>query len=772
MSLPLPFRLTFSLLLSLCVVLGQVSPAGTRAVTPAAAAEALRATLATAQLELASDPSSALSAVQEAGGLYEGALSSGMSRWAPEAHQRAMQAFAQLQTAAQNADAVSFAAARSGVWSALLAGALQIVETALDNDDAATARAWLALREFRTATRYSRPGGDATLALERFAKGEMPAGEALLAVRADLLDAYQARLGEALRSLAEAGQNGFAIRRAELAAQAEGYFTILAPAYAQQRGDTALASARQAFAALGTADDLPAALAAVNAALDGFRAAPLSPAEQARRAGQLLRFVSLIPVEYGRGVNQGRVLHDFEIQEATTFHAAALAAFNDLRELLPAGAVSGAAQRFERLGTQLAEASRGENVADPAEVRQEAEALAASLTASMPEGWRSGGSQGDFDVIASLLGQVEAAVRRGDYRLAESARLEAYAILETGPEARLMISAPHLTPGLESLFWNGQDEHKGLAYLLRNHAPLGEVQGSLAGLESLLAEAELVLGHESSPLAAAANAGMIVFREGMEAVVILASLMSSMRRAEERKYRRPMWLGTLAAFAATIATWMVARGVLQSLARYGERLEAVVSLIAVGVLLVITNWFFHKVYWTSWIAQFHNRKRRLLSGETGLMVGLVTLGFTSVYREGFEVVLFLQALVLEAGSGVVLAGIAGGMALVVLLGVLTFRLQVNLPYRNMLIVTGILIGAVLLQIVGKTAYALQIVGWLPIHAVHEMAFPYWWGSWFGVYPTWEGLSLQFLAGAFVIGSYYLAEWTQKNRRRSASPSVA
>jgi high-affinity iron transporter len=174
------------------------------------------------------------------------------------------------------------------------------------------------------------------------------------------------------------------------------------------------------------------------------------------------------------------------------------------------------------------------------------------------------------------------------------------------------------------------------------------------------------------------------------------------------------------------------------------------------------------MYWTSWIAQFHSRKRRLLQGETGLILGLVALGFTSVYREGFEVVLFLQALVLEASGMVVLAGTIAGLLLVAVLGLITFKLQVNLPYRKMLVVTGVLIGAVLLQMAGKTVYSMQVVGWMPIHPIQGAPFPYWLGSWFGIYPTYEGLIIQLLAGAFVIGSYYLAEWLQKQRRQQST----
>jgi high-affinity iron transporter len=96
-----------------------------------------------------------------------------------------------------------------------------------------------------------------------------------------------------------------------------------APAYGEQRGIAARRQAEQSFAhlsrlALANASlDAPRQL--VEEALHNFRAAPLSPAEQARRAGQLLRYLALVPVEYGRGVADGRVTKTLEIQEAVTF---------------------------------------------------------------------------------------------------------------------------------------------------------------------------------------------------------------------------------------------------------------------------------------------------------------------------------------------------------------------------------------------------------------------------------------------------------------------
>jgi high-affinity iron transporter len=296
-----------------------------------------------------------------------------------------------------------------------------------------------------------------------------------------------------------------------------------------------------------------------------------------------------------------------------------------------------------------------------------------------------------------------------------------------------------------------------LAALLRERAPLSQVKASRDALDMALANAQALLTGDSAPAVVVANAGIIVFREGLEAVLILASLLGSFKAAEKQRYRRPMWLGAGLAFAASGLTWLVAQELLATLARYGERLEAVVSLLAIGVLLLITNWFFHKVYWTGWMANFHQQKRRILGADTSLQLGLLTLGFTSMYREGFESVLFLQALVLEGGTAVVLAGVALGLAATGLIGFLVFALQARLPHRKMLIFTGVLIGFVLLVMVGNTVHVWQVVGWLPIHPIRTLTLPYWAGNWFGLYPTWEGIIAPTAAAVFLICSYYIAE---------------
>jgi high-affinity iron transporter len=677
--------------------------------------------------------------------------------------------------AARAGDGEALARARARFWTDALRLSIDSVFAAFAAEDAARVERWLGLREYRSSTRFSRPGADATLAVRAWAAGALSADAARDAAYADLYDTVQAQMNGALADADEAAVRGFTLRLAEETALAHGYFRILGDAYRAQQGEAAAQAADAAFERLTTAAPGPAYTAAradAAAALVGFRAAPLSEDEAARRTGQLVRFIALVPVEYARGVREAadgwQVTSDLEIQEALTFRDGAAAAFSDLHTALNGLNSAHAAAIGEALDRLLTHIRA---VEAPGVVQAEADLVARLLRETVPAAWLETNADSDLDVIFSILDQIQAAAAQGEYALAESARIEAYAVLETGLEQRLRGFAPDLAMRVETLFWSGTPEQRGLGDLLATRAPFDEVRAGLGALRAALAEAQAFLGSmDAAPEAVIGNAAIIVFREGLEAVVILASLLASLRTAEEQRYRRSIVLGGVLALAATAITWWVANGILQVLLPLGERLEAVVSLIAIGVLLLITNWFFHKVYWTGWMANFHQRKRAILGGVAVVTlsqtVGLIILGFTSIYREGFETVLFLQSLVLEAGLLVVLEGVAVGMVGVALIGAITFTVQKRLPYRKMLVVTGVFIGAVLLTMVGNTTHVMQAVGWLPITPIQGVFVPYWMGQWFGLYATWQGVLLQGAAAAFVIGSYFLAERQTGNRRKA------
>jgi high-affinity iron transporter len=137
-----------------------------------------------------------------------------------------------------------------------------------------------------------------------------------------------------------------------------------------------------------------------------------------------------------------------------------------------------------------------------------------------------------------------------------------------------------------------------------------------------------------------------------------------------------------------------------------------------------------------------------------------------VYREGFEVVLFLQSYRLKLGLPPVAIGVSIGVALTLAVGALTFIAHRRLPYRRMLVVTGVMLGLVMLVMVGEQAQEMQLANWLPTTPIASLThvIPAWMGLWFAVFPTAETLAAQAVAAAVVIGSYYLA--------REAAPAVA
>ncbi|MEP7284661.1 MAG: FTR1 family protein [Chloroflexota bacterium] len=768
-------RFWLAALLVMGAMIVGLRPVSAQATEPWNAADSVRRSLFTAEMSVLSGESGDVSQVNAAIDMYTHALKPQISAAAPDVAQTLDDALNAALSTTQKGDALGLAVARSQVWTGLVHGSTRVIMQAITSGDTTTADQWLQLRDFRTSTKFSRPGGDSLLALNALIAGQANATDTLATVRVDLLDTYQAKLNEALVNADNAQQQDFGQKQVEQSALAAGYFDLLtdpklSTAFLTLRGQNGIAASQETFKALVTAAlnrdaaNYHTVRSQVDSALKDFRVAPLSDAEQVRRAGQLAQFVALVSVEYGRGVVNGKVIKDLEIQEALTFRDGANAAFSDLQTILDVRdpvATARVATLLSTLKTQIMA------TVDPSVVDSTVNDISKTLTTLYPASWQTLNSGSDFDVISSILDQIEPAVKQGMYAQAESARLQAYAILDSGIEQKLRGFAPDLAVRVESLFWQGDGKQVGLSVLIANNASPAEINAGLVALRTALTESQTFLGGaKTAPLAVAGNAAVIVFREGLEAVLILASLIASMRTVESKKFRRPVFFGAALALIVSGITWWVANSLLMSLIKYGEKLSVIVGLIAIGVLLLITNWFFHKTYWVGWMANFHKQKSRILGGTLvlGPSVGLILLGFTSIYREGFETVLFLQSLVLDSGITTVLLGVIMGLVATGIIGLIVFGLQVRLPAKQMLIVTGIFIGVVLLTMVGNTVHAAQSVGWLPITPIAGLYIPYWMGQWFGLFTTWQSVVLQFIAAAFVIGSYVLAERMNSQKR--------
>ncbi|HEX5308547.1 MAG TPA: FTR1 family protein [Solirubrobacteraceae bacterium] len=283
-------------------------------------------------------------------------------------------------------------------------------------------------------------------------------------------------------------------------------------------------------------------------------------------------------------------------------------------------------------------------------------------------------------------------------------------------------------------------------------------------------------GHRLSQTTVVLDSAILVFREGLETILVLAAVMASFLGAN-RALRRPVAMGGAGALAVGVATWFFAIWLIGSFHGSELDIQAATGLPALIVLLIVMNWFFHKIYWTGWISSHHKRRRGLLSADPDtnrrrLLLGLALLGFTSVYRECFEIVVFLQNLRELYGSSVVLEGVTIGLLFTVAVGVLTFGLHQRLPYRRLLVITGVLLLFVLLISVGEEVNEMQLAGWIGTTEIHWLSIPGWMGTWFSLFNNWETFAGQLIALAIVLGSYvaaqYLRVWRPRRRGQRAA----
>ncbi len=272
------------------------------------------------------------------------------------------------------------------------------------------------------------------------------------------------------------------------------------------------------------------------------------------------------------------------------------------------------------------------------------------------------------------------------------------------------------------------------------------------------------------------DSAILVFREGLETILVLAAITASFLGAN-RVYRRPVAAGGGLALGAGVITWFAVVWLIGRFHGSELAIQAATGIPALIVLLIVMNWFFHKVYWTGWIAHHHRRRRGLLSAEPGaarrrMLLGLALLGFTSVYRECFEVVVFLQNLREIYGASVVLEGVVIGLLFTAAVGTLTFGLHQRLPYRRLLIITGALLLFVLLVQVGEEVNEMQLAGWIGTTQIHGLAIPAWMGTWLSLFNNWETFAAQFGALVLVIGSYLVAQYLRvwRPRRHGRQPA--
>jgi len=500
----------------------------------------------------------------------------------------------------------------------------------------------------------------------------------------------------------------------------------------------------------------------------------LTPEDVERRERIVLKLLRLIPMEYQSGVRDGEITIPLEYREAKVFTIQVQQIVNELMPVWRQSKAEALRRHGPDLLAKLGQLEGAIREKSPlAEVEGLVKAVSSLLQRDFGLALKRAGMGSDVVTetaleIRSLLGQSLAAALNRQWRKAEQLRLDAYVNFDLEIESRAMPRDPSLAIRAEKTFLEGAPEKPGIKAALDARLDDAGLTASYQRALDALDECSALVKVGLSPTAAAISAILIVSREGLEAVVILAALLAGLRGPENAGIRHRIGVGAWLALGASAGLFAISRTLLQGLSRYGETLEAVISVIAVIILLMVTNWVFHKYYWTGWNARLRDlskaaQRQRATRWENLALVGV---GFMTIFREGFETTLFMQSLILEAGMRPVLIGLLIGGILIAALGFAVFAIGAKLPYRKMLVVTGVLVVFVLFTFLGSTVRLFQTVGWLTVHPIPGLELPTWMGVWLGVYPTWEGLLIPFAAFGYVGAMWLWVKFTAKRAEQA------
>jgi high-affinity iron transporter len=495
----------------------------------------------------------------------------------------------------------------------------------------------------------------------------------------------------------------------------------------------------------------------------------LSPTDVTRLQRLLARFVDVIPKEYRNGVQNGQIVIPLEYKEAVQFTQQAQSLVNELTPVWRRDQHDAYEQYHVELIQKLAVLQKQiDQVQDLAVIEKDAGDVGSILSNRFGLSAHRAGEKGQiieetaFDVRDSLNNSL-AAAKAGHWQEAESLRLDAYTAFDSEIEIRVMPRNPSLATHTERSFLDGQEE-PGIKALLDRGAPIEELTAGYERALKNLDECVALLKVSVSPATIGFTAFTILSREGLEAIVILAALLAGLRGAENIRTRRGIIRGALLGVALSGLTFWLSQTIVRSLIRYGEKLEAIVSVLAVVILLMVTNWVFHKMYWVGWNARLRDLSKTAqhVRAPVWEIFALLGVGFLTVYREGFETTIFMQSLLLEGSTGSVLLGVLAGFLFIGIIGTLIVVFGAKLPYRKLLVFTGVLVVSIMVTFLGSAVRLFQTVGWLPVHPLPGLNMPNWVGVWFGLYPSWEGLLIPPLALVYVGGAWLYLKFATRH----------
>lgn len=252
----------------------------------------------------------------------------------------------------------------------------------------------------------------------------------------------------------------------------------------------------------------------------------------------------------------------------------------------------------------------------------------------------------------------------------------------------------------------------------------------------------------------------IMLREGLEAILIVGAIIAYLVKSGNKDKTRSVYIGSILALAASVAMAMILNAVMAANTASQEIIEGVTMLIAVAVLIYVSNWMVSKSESEIWSRYIQSKVQGSIS--KGSLYTLAFTAFLAVFREGAEVILFYQALIVAPGTDTRMMWTGFGVGCVVLVGVyLAIRLlSIRLPLKPFFLGTSWLMALMAVSFIGGAVYELQeadIFGATVIPGFPTIEV-------FGIYPRVETLVPQLILLVITIITFVIQMRRNKVKR--------
>ena len=310
--------------------------------------------------------------------------------------------------------------------------------------------------------------------------------------------------------------------------------------------------------------------------------------------------------------------------------------------------------------------------------------------------------------------------------------------------------------------------------LIRDHASVDTIRDKLIALRGALdtIERKLTATGAAAPALIFGQSFLIIFREGFEVVLLVSILLGYLEAARSPAFIKPILIGIGLACVATIVTVVLLRVVFQSLPFSLEVLEGITAMIAVVMLFYVSFWLVARMEHKRWMEFV--RARLWSAVSLGSTFSLIMVGFTAVYREGFETALFYQALwSFGAGLGVwVLAGLVCGLAALTVVAFVMFRLGRRVPVKRFMNIAVTFVMITSITFLGNAVHALQAGDLIAYHRLDSWPhLPIFLSQVTGYWNTAQSIVAQIvLSLIYILGAVY-AFVIKPRRQRAKTPPM-